>query len=101
MNQQNPNTTRTIGFIGATGIGVGAMVGGGILALAGVAFAVSGPSAMLAFMLNGVIAFITALSFAEMAAANPQKVGLTRMPKRLLRWKSLLGWGGLFGLHPS
>ena len=43
---------RTIGFFGALGIGVGAMVGGGILALAGVAFAVSGPSAILAFALT-------------------------------------------------
>lgn len=93
MNQQNPNTSRTIGFIGATGIGVGAMVGGGILALAGVAFSVSGPSAMLAFLLNGLIAFITALSFAEMAAANPQNGGAYTYAKKALTVEVAFGVG--------
>tara|TARA_R100001143_G_scaffold63593_1_gene73094 strand:+ start:7703 stop:9925 length:2223 start_codon:yes stop_codon:yes gene_type:complete len=93
MNQQNPNTKRTIGFIGATGISVGAMVGGGILALAGVAFSVSGPSAMLAFLLNGLIAFITALSFAEMAAANPQNGGAYTYAKKALTVEVAFGVG--------
>lgn len=53
--------TRHIGLLGATGIGVGAIVGsaivgGGILALAGAVFATTGPSAINAFGLNGVIA---------------------------------------------
>ena len=48
-------------------MGAGAIVGGGILALAGVAFATTGPSAIVAFALNGGIAFLTALSFAELA----------------------------------
>jgi amino acid transporter len=47
-------------------------VGGGILALAGVAFAATGPSAILAFALNGVLAFFTAFSFAELATRFPQ-----------------------------
>jgi APA family basic amino acid/polyamine antiporter len=47
---------RHIGLFGATAVGVGAIVGGGILALAGVAFATTGPGAMLAFALNGGIA---------------------------------------------
>jgi amino acid transporter len=47
---------RTIGFLGAAGIGVGAIVGGGIFVLGGVAVAEAGPGAMLAFLLNGGIA---------------------------------------------
>ena len=43
---------RHLGFWGATGLGVGAIVGGGILALAGVAFVATGPSAVLAFALT-------------------------------------------------
>jgi len=93
MNDQNTTTVRTIGFLGATGIGVGAMVGGGILALAGVAFSVSGPSAMLAFLLNGLIAFITALSFAEMAAANPQNGGAYTYAKKALSVEVAFGVG--------
>ncbi len=60
------------------------MVGGGIFALAGVAFAVTGPSAILAFLLNGLIAFITALTFAEMASANPQSGGMYTYAKKAL-----------------
>ena len=86
-------TARTIGFFGAIGIGVGAMVGGGILALAGVAFAVSGPSAIIAFALNGVIALITALSFAEMASANPQSGGTYTYAKKALSLQVSFGVG--------
>jgi len=87
------STNRNIGFLGATGIGVGAMVGGGILALAGVAFAVTGPSAILAFILNGLIAGITALSFAEMAAANPQSGGTYTFAKKALTVQIAFGVG--------
>ncbi len=85
--------SRTIGFIGSLGIGVGAMVGGGILALAGVAFAVSGPSAILAFALNGLIAFVTVLSFAEMASANPQSGGTYTYAKKALSLQVAFGVG--------
>ncbi|MCH8569005.1 MAG: amino acid permease [Balneolales bacterium] len=81
-DKQHTDSRRTLGLFSATGIGVGAMVGGGILALAGVAFEVSGPSAMLAFVLNGIIALVTALSFAEMAAANPQSGGTYTYAKK-------------------
>ncbi|MFW6346973.1 MAG: amino acid permease [Cyclonatronaceae bacterium] len=87
------DSRRTLGLVGATGIGVGAMVGGGILALAGVAFSVTGPSAILAFLLNGIIAFITALSFAEMAAANPQSGGTYTYAKKALTLKVAFGVG--------
>ncbi len=82
-----------MGLFGATGIGVGAMVGGGILALAGVAFAATGPSAILAFVLNGVIALITALTFAEMAAANPQSGGTYTFAKKAMTVQIAFGVG--------
>lgn len=69
------------------------MVGGGILALAGVAFAVSGPSAILAFALNGLIAMTTALSFAEMASANPQSGGTYTYAKKALSLQVAFGVG--------
>lgn len=92
-DQNRVSVSRTIGFFGALGIGVGAMVGGGILALAGVAFAVSGPSAILAFGLNGLIAFVTALSFAEMASANPQSGGTYTYAKKALSLQVAFGVG--------
>jgi APA family basic amino acid/polyamine antiporter len=87
-------TRRHIGFWGATGIGVGAIVGGGILALAGAAFAVTGPGALAAFALNGVIAFLTVLSFAEMASAFPENGGTYTYAKKVLKAEAafLVGW---------
>jgi amino acid transporter len=77
-------TTRKLGLFEATGIGVGAIVGGGILALAGSAFEATGPSALLAFALNGVIALLTALSFAELSSAFPRSGGTYLFAKRVL-----------------
>ncbi len=87
-------THRHIGLFGATAVGVGAIVGGGILALAGVAFATTGPGAMLAFALNGGIAFLTAASFAELAARFPQSGGTYTYAKRVLSIEVafLVGW---------
>ena len=91
----SPETTeRNIGLLGATGVGVGAIVGGGILALAGVAFATTGPAAIVAFALNGVIALLTALSFAEMASKFPQSGGTYTFAKKVLSVEAAftVGW---------
>ena len=62
MSMEQPVSTdqksfqeRSMGLFGATGVGVGAIVGGGVLALAGVAFGATGPSAMLAFFLTAFL----------------------------------------------
>ena len=85
---------RKIGLVGATGVGVGAIVGGGIFVLAGVAFASAGPGAILAFALNGVIAFITALSFAEMSTSFPESGGAYTFAKKVLSVRAAfaVGW---------
>ncbi len=93
MNRRN-DSERHIGLLGATGVGVGAIVGGGILALAGTAFATTGPSAMLAFGLNGVIALLTALSLAEMASKFPESGGTYTFAKKVLSVEAAftVGW---------
>lgn len=85
---------RHLGLFGATAIGVGAIVGGGILALAGVAFAAAGPGAMLAFALNGGIALLTAASFSELAVRFPQSGGTYTYAKRVLSIELafVVGW---------
>ena len=85
---------RNLGLLDATGIGVGAIVGGGILALAGVAFATTGPSAVLAFVANGVIALMTALVFAEMASSFPESGGTYTFAKKVLSVEAafIVGW---------
>ena len=88
------DTERRIGLLGATGVGVGAIVGGGILALAGVAFATTGPAAMAAFALNGVIALLTVLSFAELASKFPESGGTYAFSKKVLPVEAAaaVGW---------
>ena len=83
-----------MGLAGATGTGVGAIVGGGVLALAGVAFAEAGPAAILAFALNAVIAVLTALSFAELSSAFPQSGGTYTFAKKVLSVEAAfaVGW---------
>ncbi|MCA9284154.1 MAG: amino acid permease, partial [Phycisphaerales bacterium] len=90
----SPDLRRSIGLLGATSIGVGAIVGGGILALAGVAFATTGPSAILAFALNGFIAVLTALSFAELATQFPESGGTYAFAKKVLTVEAAfsVGW---------
>jgi len=88
------DSERHIGLIGATGIGVGAIVGGGILALAGIAFASTGPAAIVAFGLNGVIAALTAASFAELGERFPESGGTYTYAKKVLSIEAafLVGW---------
>jgi len=78
----------------ATLVGLGGIVGGGILALAGVALQSAGPSALIAFALNALIAILTALSFAEMATSFPQSGGTYTYSKRVLSVSSAfaVGW---------
>lgn len=75
-------------------MGVGAIVGGGILALAGVAFATTGPAAIIAFAINGVIALLTAMSFAEMASKFPESGGTYTFSRKVLSVESAftVGW---------
>lgn len=75
---------RHLGLFGATALGVGAIVGGGILALAGVAFAAAGPGAILAFVLNGGIALLTAASFTRLARRFPESGGTYTYAKKVL-----------------
>jgi len=73
---------------------VGAIVGGGILALAGVAFASAGPGAIVAFALNGVIAIITATSFAYLARRFPESGGIYAYSRKVLSIEVafVVGW---------
>jgi amino acid transporter/nucleotide-binding universal stress UspA family protein len=85
---------RHLGLFGATAVGVGAIVGGGILALAGVAFATAGPGAIVAFALNGGIAFLTVASFAQLARRFPESGGVYAYAKKVLTIEVafVVGW---------
>jgi len=84
---------RHLGLTAATGVGVGAIVGGGILVLAGAAFRETGPSTILAFAVNGVVALMTALSFAEMSSMFPESGGAYTFAKKVLTVRAAFGVG--------
>lgn len=82
-----------MGLFAATTLGVGAIVGGGILALAGVAFTTAGPSAILAFTFNGIIALLAISSFSEMSTAFPESGGTYTFAKKVLTIRAAFGVG--------
>lgn len=66
---------RGISFWGAAAIGVGGMVGGGIFAVLGLAATITGGAAPFAFLVSGVIALLTAYSYAKLSVAYPSQGG--------------------------
>ncbi len=94
MISNGNHPSRNLSFFSATGVGVGAVVGGGVLALAGVAFATTGPSAIVAFALNGIIALLTAMSFAELASRFPESGGTYAYARKVLAVEAAfaVGW---------
>ncbi len=94
MSEPLETTSKLLDLRAATMVGVGAIVGGGILVLAGVAFETTGPSALLAFLFNGFIALLTALSFAEISTAFPESGGAYTFAKKVLsvRIAFAVGW---------
>ncbi len=63
---------RSMGALGLTAMGVGAIVGTGIFVLTGVAAAkYAGPALVLSFVLAGIVSALAALCYAELASTVP------------------------------
>ena len=77
-----------IGFLEATTIGIGGMVGGGIFAVLGLAVQLARGGAPLAFALAGIVALVTAYSYARLAVLFPARAGRWRFWTR----PSARGW---------
>lgn len=69
------NLKRTIGFIAATSIGLGAMLGAGIFVFPGLAGGHAGFGAIFSFLIGGLIALAVAVCTAELATAMPKSGG--------------------------
>ncbi len=65
----------TIGFFGAVSIGIGGMVGGGIFAVLGLAISVGEGGTFIAFLVAGLVALVTAYSYARLSVAFPSEGG--------------------------
>ena len=66
---------RHLGLVGATNIGLGAMLGGGIYVISGTAAGIIGPALIVAYLVTGLLAMFTAVNYAEIASSIPKQGG--------------------------
>jgi len=66
-NADGSSDEGSIGLWGATAIGVGGMVGGGIFAVLGTAVELAGGGTPIAFLVAGIVALLTAYSYAKLS----------------------------------
>jgi amino acid transporter len=64
-----------LGLLAVVAIGVGGMVGGGIFAVLGLAVQLAGGGTPVAFLLAGLVALITAYSYARLSVTFPSQGG--------------------------
>jgi amino acid transporter/nucleotide-binding universal stress UspA family protein len=89
---------REMSTLDATLIGVGAMIGAGMFVLIGIAAGIAGPALILTFTLNGVIALLTAMSYAELGSCfHDAGGGYLWVKEGLPKWNGFLsGWMSWF-----
>ena len=109
MSDVREELSRDFSLFDITMIGVGAMIGAGIFVLTGIAAGAAGPALILAFALNGIVALLTAMAYAELGSAIPEagggylwiKYGLPGPNAFLAGWMSWFAHavaGSLYGL---
>lgn len=67
-----------IGYLEATSIGIGGMVGGGIFAVLGLSVELTHGGAPLAFLLAGLVAIVTSYSYARLSVTYPSQGGTVK-----------------------
>ncbi len=90
--------SREMKLLDVTMIGVGAMIGAGIFVLTGIAAGVAGPALIIAFALNGAVALLTAMSYAELGSCyHDAGGGYLWVKEGLPKWNGFLsGWMSWF-----
>ncbi|CAN8139436.1 Amino acid permease [uncultured Thiomicrorhabdus sp.] len=88
--------TRTVGLIGAVSIGIGGMVGGGIFAVLGEAVSFAGGATPLAFLFAGLIALLTAYSYAKLSVHFQNRGGTVYFVDQTFNHNLLSGSLNLF-----
>jgi len=67
--------SRDLTFLSATMMGIGATVGAGVFVVFGFAAGVAGPALLLAILLNGLVAGLTAITYADLGTTYPEAGG--------------------------
>ena len=85
---------RSIGLWSAVAINVGAIIGGGIFVVTGIVAHYAGSALIVSMIIAGVIAFITALSFAKLTAWQPVEGSVYEYGRQLVSPYAgfLAGW---------
>jgi basic amino acid/polyamine antiporter, APA family len=87
---------RALGLGSLTFYGVGIILGAGIYSVIGAAAAKSGDALWQAFLIGGVVAFLTALAYAELATSYPRAAAeFTYLKKAFPKWPALATSTGL------
>ena len=95
MEKQEPRKLkRSIGLWSAVAINVGAIIGGGIFVVTGIVAGYAGSALIISMVIAGVIAFITALSFARLTAWQPVEGSVYEYGRQLVSPYAgfLAGW---------
>ena len=90
---------RDISFLSATMMGIGATVGAGIFVLLGYAAGEAGPALLLAILLNGLVAGLTAVTYADLGTTFPEAGGGYLWVREALPGPAAFaaGWTAWFG----
>jgi APA family basic amino acid/polyamine antiporter len=67
---------RGIGLFDATAIGLGAIIGGGIFVVTGIAAGLAGPALIVSMVISAAIASFTAFSFSKLSMSLPKEGGV-------------------------
>jgi len=114
-DEEGHKLNRSIGSLGLTALGVGAIIGTGIFVVIGEGAAIAGPAVSVSFMLAAVTCLFSALSYAELASSVPVSgsaytysyATLGELVAFIIGWDLILeygvsvaavavGWGGNF-----
>lgn len=92
--QEHRKLKRSIGLWSAVAINVGAIIGGGIFVVIGIVAGYAGSALVISMIIAGIIAFITATSFAKLTAWQPVEGSVYEYGRQLISPFSgfLAGW---------
>lgn len=93
-NKEQEMLKPSLGFLDATAISVGAIIGGGIFVVTGIVAGVAGSALVVSMILAAFIAFFTALSFVELTSWQPVEGSVYEYTRQLISPFSgfLAGW---------
>lgn len=94
VNSEPRKLKRTLGLWSSVAINIGAIIGGGIFVVIGIVAGLAGSALIISMVIAGVIAFLTALAFAELTAWKPLEGSVYEYGRQLISPTAgfLSGW---------